>query len=232
MKRFILFAGLVFVLGLSFGAEAQYDMGESGDVSLPVVLSTFTAQAGDGEVTLRWITESETDNLGFHMYRALEAEGEYKQLTADVLEGAGTSTGRREYRFTDVRLTNGVTYWYRLEDIAFDGARAMHGPISVTPQAEVAAEAQAFPAEFGLSQNVPNPFNPSTEIRYQLPEASEVRLTVCNAAGQGVQVLVDAHKEAGTYTATWDARGFGSGIYLVRLEAGTFIRTRKMVKIE
>ena len=93
-------------------------------------------------------------------------------------------------------------------------------------------EVKALPAEFGLSQNVPNPFNPRTTTAYQLPEASEVRLTVCNAAGRVVQVLVNAHKEAGAYAATWDARGFGSGIYLVRLEAGAFIQTRKMVKIE
>ena len=232
IKRFILFAGLVFVLGLNFSAEAQFDMGESGDSSLPVVLSSFTALAGDGEVTLKWVTESETDNLGFHVYRALEAKGVYTRLTAEVLEGAGTSTGRRGYAFTDIRLTNGVTYWYKLEDIAFDGTRTVHGPISVTPQAEEAVETQVLPTEFGLSQNVPNPFNPRTTIAYQLPEASEVRLTVCNAAGQVVQVLVDEHKEAGAYTAAWDARGFGSGIYLYRLEAGTFIHTRKMVKIE
>ena len=93
-------------------------------------------------------------------------------------------------------------------------------------------EVESLPTEFELSQNVPNPFNPQTSLAYQLPEASEVRLTVCNAAGQLVQGLVDAHKEAGYYTATWDARGFGSGISLVRLEAGTFLETRKMVKIE
>jgi hypothetical protein len=118
-----------------------------------------------------------------------------------------------------------VTYWYELEDIAFDGTTKMHGPISVVPQ-------QVLPAEFGLSQNVPNPFNPQTTIAYQLPEASEVRLTVCNAAGQVVQVLLDAAMEAGAYRVTWDARGFGSGVYLIRLEAGAFVETRKMVKIE
>jgi len=53
---------------------------------------------------------------------------------------------------------------------------------------------EALPTEFGLSKNVPNPLNPGTTIAYQLPEASEVRLTVCNVAGQFIQVLVDAHK--------------------------------------
>ena len=93
------------------------------------------------------------------------------------------------------------------------------------PQAAEPAQVKALPTEFGLAQNVPNPFNPRTTIAYQLPEASKVRLTVYNIAGQLVQVLVEEHKEAGNYTAIWDARGLGSGIYLVRLNAGTFIRT-------
>lgn len=63
-------------------------------------------------------------------------------------------------------------------------------------------EVEALPAEFGLSQNVPNPFNSQTTIAYQVPEASKVKLMVCNAAGQVIQALVDAHKAAGTYTAT------------------------------
>ena len=204
----------------------------STDYSLPVELSSFTATAGDGQVTLKWVTESEIDNLGFYVYRALTEDGEYERLTAELIEGAGNTSTQQTYSFTNIRLTNGVTYWYRLQDVAFDGTRTMHGPISVTPQAEVAVEVQALPTEFGLSQNAPNPFNPQTTIAYQLPEASEVRLTVHNTAGQLVQVLVDAHREAGHYTAIWDARGLGSGIYLYRLEAGTFIRTRKMVKIE
>jgi hypothetical protein len=96
----------------------------------------------------------------------------------------------------------------------------------------VQAEVGLKPDDYSLSQNFPNPFNPQTTITYQLPEASNVKLTVYNAAGQIVQVLVDAEMKAGTRTATWDARGLGSGIYLYRLKAGTFIRTRKMVKIE
>jgi len=220
------------------GSYDGYGMGTSeSDIPLPVTLSSFIAQAGDGEVTLHWVTESEIDNLGFHVYRALEAEGVYEQLTAEVLEGAGTSTGRREYAFSDVRLSNGVTYWYRLEDVAFDGTTTLHGPISVTPQAAEAAEVQALPTEFGLSQNVPNPFNPSTEIRVALPEARQVRLSVFNLLGQEVRVLVEGFREPGTYTVRWDGKDrhgleAAAGGYVVRLEAGDFSETRRMVLIK
>ena len=227
-----------FALFVSQAAFAQYTggsydghgMGTSkSDISLPVTLSTFTAQAGDGEVTLHWVTESETDNLGFHVYRALSEHEEYQRVTAELIEGAGSTTGRREYAFTDGRLTNGVTYWYKLEDVAYDGTTKMHGPISVVPQ-------QVLPAEFGLSQNVPNPFNPQTTIAYQLPEASEVRLTVYNVAGQRIRTLVDETKEAGSYQVVWNGadeagKSVAGGMYLYELRAGDFVQVQRMVLI-
>jgi hypothetical protein len=100
---------LCFAVFISQTALAQYTggsydghgMGTSGsDISLPVTLSAFTARAGDGEVTLHWITESETDNLGFHVYRALSEDEGYQRVTAELIEGAGSTTGRREYAFT------------------------------------------------------------------------------------------------------------------------------------
>jgi len=104
--------------------QQQYILTDlQGDNSLPVLLTSFTAEAGDGEATLHWVTECEMDNLGFHIYRALTEYGEYKRLTADLIAGAGTSTGRREYAFSDLRLTNGVTYWYRLEETSPSTAR-------------------------------------------------------------------------------------------------------------
>ena len=198
------------------------------DISLPVTLSSFTAETGDGSVTLRWVTESEASNLGFRVYRSLEKEGEYTRLTSKLIEGAGTATGRRNYIFTDIRLTNGVTYWYKLEDIAFDGTTTMHGPISVIPQI---GKSKALPTEFSLSQNFPNPFNPTTEILYELPAVSPVVLEVYNELGQKVEVLVDGVVEAGYHSVVWDAKDKASGVYFVRIEVGEseFIEVRKMV---
>ena len=206
------------------------------DLSLPVELSTFTAQAGDGEATLHWLTESEIDNLGFYVYRALSEDGEYRRLTAELIAGAGNTTTEQTYTFTDIRLTNGVTYWYKLEDVAFDGTTTMHGPISVTPQAKEEVLV-SLPEKYALSPSYPNPFNPSTTIRYQLSEPGDVRLTIYNQLGQEIRVLVFETQPAGWYRVSWDGRDeagqpVSSGVYLYRLEvAEEFLQTKKMVVV-
>ncbi len=103
------------------------------------------------------------------------------------------------------------------------------------PIGDVAAEALlngASPKDYVLFQNVPNPFNPATTIRYALPEAGRVRLTIYNMLGQQVARLVDVRQEAGAYSITWDARDFASGTYYYRLEAGTFREVKKLVLLK
>lgn len=185
---------------------------------------------------MRWVTESETDNLGFHVYRAFSQDGEYRRLTAELISGAGNTSTRQTYSFTDIRLTNGVTYWYKIEDVAFDGTRTMHGPVAVTPQAE-AEVAVSLPEGYALSPCYPNPFNPSTTIRYQLPEPGDVRLAIYDVLGQEVRVLISEMQPAGWYRVMWDGKdGAGrlvsSGVYLYRMQIGEqFLQTRKMVLV-
>lgn len=86
----------------------------------------------------------------------------------------------------------------------------------------------AIPSSFELSQNYPNPFNPTTNIKFALPNAANVRLTVFNILGQEIENLVNGFKEAGTYTITWDASKLSSGVYIYRLEAGSNMITKKL----
>ncbi len=90
-------------------------------------------------------------------------------------------------------------------------------------------ENQPFPESFSLEQNYPNPFNPSTTIRFTIPEASQVRLTIYNQLGQTVDVLVDEALSAGTYTSDWQAADLPSGLYYYRIEAGDFRASKKMI---
>jgi len=103
----------------------------------------------------------------------------------------------------------------------------------------VAGPEETLPDEFGLAQNFPNPFNPTTQIKYQLPVAVNVRITVYNLLGEKVRTLVDAEKPAGDHNVTWDGtndrgRQVATGVYLYRLRAeaenqDTFVETQKML---
>ena len=88
--------------------------------------------------------------------------------------------------------------------------------------AQVSAEDEKYfiPKEYSLSQNYPNPFNTITTIKYQLPISGKIQLDVYNLRGQLVETLVSEHKEAGYYTAQWDASEIVSGVYFYRIQAG------------
>ena len=86
-----------------------------------------------------------------------------------------------------------------------------------------------LPAQLRLEQNYPNPFNPTTVIQYDVPTRTYVTLAVFNILGQRVADLVNEEKAAGHYETRFDASGLASGVYLYRLQAGSFVQTRKMV---
>jgi len=110
---------------------------------------------------------------------------------------------------------------------ACSGARiaSANEPLNAT-DATIAA---SVPKDYALSANYPNPFNPSTEIRFALPEAAEVHLVVYDALGREVARLMDGAMDAGHHRATFDASALPSGVYLYRLTAGDFVETRRMV---
>jgi hypothetical protein len=92
-------------------------------------------------------------------------------------------------------------------------------------------EIAEIPKEFSLSEAYPNPFNPSTVIRYQLPVNSWVTLKIYNLLGQEVATLVDEVQEAGYKSVDWDAHEFASGIFFYKLSTERFIQVKKMILI-
>ena len=92
-----------------------------------------------------------------------------------------------------------------------------------------APAAQVLPVATGLEPAFPNPFNPSTNITFRLFSGGLVSLRVFDALGRQVKVLAEGRLEPGTYRKSWDASGFASGVYYVRLQAGPTMQTRKLL---
>ncbi|NQV49008.1 MAG: DUF3494 domain-containing protein [Candidatus Marinimicrobia bacterium] len=91
---------------------------------------------------------------------------------------------------------------------------------------------EIVPGAYTLSQNFPNPFNPSTMISYKLPSSSHVTLTIMDVLGQELAVLVNDTQSAGSHQIEWDAGNFASGIYFYRLQAGSFASVKQMILIK
>lgn len=111
----------------------------------------------------------------------------------------------------------------------------MQNPIIINLEDAVPIEMpEEVPAEFTLSQNYPNPFNPTTQISYGIPEPVHVRLEVYSINGQLITVLQNGIQSAGYHTVTFDSRNgnLASGVYLYRLEAGTFVQVKKMLLVK
>jgi aminopeptidase N len=116
------------------------------------------------------------------------------------------------------------------------GAELDPGHWILCDKTELAPAGEAVPSFAFLDQNYPNPFNPATTIRFRLNEPAAVSLRIYDAAGRLVRVLVEAPLSAGSHARAWDgtdSRGaeVSSGVYLYRLDAGSFSRTRKMILI-
>jgi len=96
-------------------------------------LLSFTAQAGADRVTLAWETGTEVDNAGFDLWRSEAADGEYAQINGALIPAEGDAVSGASYTYDDANVVQGVTYYYRLEDVDVHGASTFHGPVSATP---------------------------------------------------------------------------------------------------
>jgi len=89
-----------------------------------------------------------------------------------------------------------------------------------------------IPNEFTLHQNYPNPFNPTTKIRYSVPHSSNVVIKVFDILGNEIEMLVNEEKSIGSYEVEFYGTGIVSGIYFYRLQAGSFVETKKMILLK
>jgi hypothetical protein len=210
----------------------------ASDQSLPVELSSWSGRSRYGQVELTWRTDSETENMGFIIERLGREDEGFKEIASlteeNALVGHGSTQQANSYRWVDKNVQIGERFQYRLSDVAYNGKVTIHDIVNILVKDD---HTQVKPTMFVLHQAYPNPFNPSTTIRYGLPEGSNVSLVIYDVRGQVVQTLESGHHSAGWYDVVWngqtaDGKTISTGIYFARLVAGEYSQVIKMLYLK
>lgn len=184
--------------------------------ALPVELSSFTVAAKQGTVQLSWSTATETNNAGFDIEKLVSNNW----TKIGNVEGHGTTNAPHSYSFVDAQAKGRAAY--RLKQIDRDGA--------FTYSQTVESNAGLTASDFTLTQNHPNPFNPSTTFSFAMHTAEPVTVTVYNALGQSVAELFNGIANAGEfYTMSFNGSQLSSGTYFYALRSASRNEVRKMV---
>jgi hypothetical protein len=167
----------------------------------------ISAENFEGKILLKWNKNSEMDVRGYNLYRSQNPFSTFTILNAFPIP---------DTLWNDSSVSSG-TYFYFATALDSSGNESSHSDTVAAANVSVlATTGETF--TFTLSQNYPNPFNSKTAIRFQLSAGSDVRLKIYDVSGQEVATLVSNKLAAGTYSVTWDATDFPSGIYFYQLK--------------
>jgi hypothetical protein len=206
------------------------------DSSLPVELSSFSAQHNDNHVEIQWTTQSELNNSGFYILRSENDEANFQKIS-HLIEGAGSSSEKHNYSFRDERVDPNRTYFYQLQQVDMDGTIESFGPVKVVIQSEEESFLE-IPEKSKLVGNYPNPFNPGTTLFLSLEESEDVVVSVYDIIGRKINTLFSGIIDAGNHEMGWDGLDQNgmqapSGHYFVKMQtASGKISALKVLKIQ
>lgn len=224
------------IFGIDLGAKdatLEYKGGMGGDPTLPVELSVFNAVlTAQKFVKLTWVSESETNMLGYRVYRSETNDANSAtQITAMMIEATNTST-TQVYSIEDREVLPFSTYYYWLEAVDYNHSN-FFGPQFVEVPGEVVPE---LPVQTAMKNAYPNPFktNASTNIEVALKAGETGTVTIYNVLGQVVKTY---SVNEGSHTLNWNGRdskgnACGSGIYFYKLSTPSMNQTKKMVIVK
>jgi len=206
------------------------------DVPVAAELASFVADFKlSNEVLLEWAVASQTNNLGWEVYRS-EDNRQFGKV-GDLIFGDGTIDEYKIYSFTDGNLPQVGALYYYLKQIDLDGTVTRSDVIEILV-APTAVEQRVLPTVTTLLQNYPNPFNPETNISFDLSEEAVVSLTIYDLTGQVIRTLVSSQSMAvGHYDIVWNGQNttgakVGSGVYFYQLSAGNYVAKKKMTLLQ
>jgi hypothetical protein len=222
--------------GSKNGGDFDIVFPRSKDDTLPVTLTGFVASLiHNGRVKLSWTTATETGVLGFTVLRN-ELEDLAGAIAVSPLIEATNSSTEQIYEFHDAEIQAQTRYYYWLLSRDFDGAETFFGPLSIHTIGGV-NQGDMVPGITRNLGNFPNPFNPSTTLRYSLAEAGKVNLKIYNARGQMVRDFSATHNAPGVYRRIFDGKDdsgneLTSGVYFYRFETKNHSSTHRMMLLK
>ena len=173
-----------------------------------------------GTVELNW-ADTLSNEDGFVIERKLNLDTSWTVMD---------TTGINVTSFLDSGLTVGNTYSYRVYAFNVSGNSGYSDTVSTVITAVTGI--QNTPEKFALYNNYPNPFNPTTKIKFDRPKNGIVKLTVYDIHGREVRNLVNNELTPGSYEVEWNAGGYASGMYFYRIETEGFVETKKMMLVK
>ena len=238
-------SGDLSITGGNLSGSLYGKLNAGSDATLPVELSVFTAQFLNGVPTLYWRTMSETDNIGWYVYRNKENDFDHTtRVNNDLIPGYGTTTVQHDYFYSDkeLELISGNRYWYWLESIDLGGAFHRYDPQVLTiPDIPHPEPNQNIPKQYGLHQNKPNPLGmgkETTKISFLLPKTARAEIKIYNIRGELVKNLYKGVAYGDDEVSIpWDGRDENgieqkTGIYLYQLKLNEKVyETKRLIVI-
>lgn len=186
---------------------------------VPIELILFEGNVENNEVILFWETATEINNQGFYIEKSFNI---INWETIGFVNGKGTTTESNSYSFVDRKITD-LKMYYRLKQVDYDGSFLYSQIIEIE-----------FPVnDFSLSQNFPNPANPSTNISFSVPEKTKVKINLYSISGEVVKDLIDEEKDKGIYTIKIDLNDLAAGVYFYRMTTSKgYSYVKKMILLK
>jgi hypothetical protein len=219
----------------------NYDNASKGDVdvvvtnnveqTLPVELSSFNAIAtADNFAQISWETASESNLLGYNIYRNERENSETSQRVNTNIISANNYASGSKYSFVDSEIETETTYYYWLESVELSNENKLYGPVSVRIESEL--NNNVLPTATSLFAAYPNPFNPETTINFNVKENDMASLVIYNLKGQVVKSYTNFLP--GQHSLVWNAKdnnnkNVTSGVYLYKLISNSYNKTNKMI---
>lgn len=194
----------------------------TGGANIPAAPSNLVGlPASSSTVFLAWFDNSTIED-GFGIERSANNPNNF------VLAG---TVPPNTLNFIDDSLTAGTTYYYRVYAFTVGGNSAYSNIVAVTVVG-IEPISNIIPGRYNLYNNYPNPFNPATTIRFDLPRAGETKISIYDNNGREIETIVNEMLKAGAYEVKWNASKYSSGIYYCKMSNSEYTKIQKMVLVK